>query len=900
MFAISQCFVINSGREIRPHAKYTPIANNSVDLYFTRLFSLLAWHTLEMYYITIGTAHKRDISTFCINADSLYRPPFAHMKNILRDQSLCEQSNTTRRISLVTQNLALPTECQGNMLKCKDKSCVSYDGLYLRQNDCLPSNYVCHTGGQEIRDVNYCLNICTPSDCICPQHNFQCTCGGCIEMILVCDGVINCRDASDELCNLEYIDRENEECTETRLQTLINDKYFCLAFLCFSGECISIRYVNDLLADCSSGQGEDEPLFTQLRENKIYIECSEPDTIPCVPGLPNCFPLNKFCHYDFNVDGNTLWCRDGSHLGDCAAINCSNSYKCPESYCIPVHRVCDGHPDCIHGEDEDRCDEYICEGLLRCTSTRMCVHPVHVCDGISHCPNADDEKMCNVGVCPDGCDCLPQSIICKLRLAGVFPTMRSQAVKHILVIESHIIFPDFHGICNLQKLLILNLSRNHIKAICGALENDCKFYKKLSILDLSYNDIHILRSLCFQDLISLRVLSLAFNPLHTLGAYSLSLSSVTYISIRGTRVNALIKNMITRVDKLEIFDATDTDLSIIDSETEVLLSDSTHLLFNDHRLCCIWKGNARCRSLGNLPRLCPTLLPHLSIGYLVFASGSLLIIINIVAFFVNHQITKIGNLSKLISLLMCVDGILAMYLPFIGAAEIYYNRHIVLYAMEWQQGIPCRFMEVLTATTTMMLLCVSPLLIGLTTQGVTKITLGYYERWRNIIHRLLTSFVIIVITQISFVFVKSFNNISILNEADICNIMGKSQPAHWADVVSISALCILMLVGFLFVSCSAYLFCSHITQVRNDVKKISDNLNSNTHHRRGVYKYMIVLVSVKALDTLPYPLLRIISFVYHLPEDIYLYAVFAYIISESLSNPILFVFRPLLTARRNK
>ena len=501
---MSHCFAVKSSTEIGPNGTLTPTAKRAADLYFVRVFSLLAWHTLHMYYITIGKSHKGDISAFCIAASSFHRPPFAHRENTLRPKSLCDQSNTTIRISLEAQNLTFPTQCHGNMLKCKDGSCVSFDSLCLWRSLCSPSNCACYIGGREIRDVHCCLNVCAPRNCICPQHHFQCTCGGCIIMTQICDGQINCRDASDEFCGLQNIVRKNKKVINTGLDTLISKSYFCLAFLCFSGECISMRYVNDLLADCSSGQGEDEPLFTQLREGKTFVACNEANSFPCVPGLPNCFPLDKLCYYDFDIYGNTLWCRDGSHLGECAAINCTNNCKCPESYCIPVHRVCDGHPDCIHGEDEVGCDEYICEGLLRCSGTRMCVHPIHICDEIKHCPNADDEKMCNVGVCPDGCDCFAQSIICVFKLADAFPMIQSHSVKHISVIKSRLLFPDFSGICNLEELLTLNISRNEINTICDSIEKDCKFYGKLSILDLSYNDIHSLRSLCFQGAVSIR------------------------------------------------------------------------------------------------------------------------------------------------------------------------------------------------------------------------------------------------------------------------------------------------------------------------------------------------------------------------------------------------------------
>ena len=349
-----------------------------------------------------------------------------------------------------------------------------------------------------------------------------------------------------------------------------------------------------------------------------------------------------------------------------------------------------------------------------------------------------------------------------------------------------------------------------------------------------------------------------------------------------------------------IFDIKDTDIRIIDRDAETILSNIAHLVFNDHRLCCLWKDNAHCRYLTNLSSLCPTLLPHRSIGYIVFTIGSFLIVINIIALFANRLLTRTAKLSKLTSLMTCVDIVLASYLPFIGGADMHYSRFFVIYAIEWRQWIFCRCMEVLTATATMTSLIVNCLFIGLTKTGVISITFDVSERWPKIIGVLSSSFLITIITHISFVLAKVSQNISDSSAVNICNVMGNPQPKHWTDVLSIWALCILMVVGFLFVSCSAFSVLNHIVRTGKGVKNISDNRRNNTQNRMSVYNYMIILVTIKSLVTMPYPLLRMVSFLYHLPEDIYLYAILVYIISESLSTPSLSVIRPLLIAQRMK
>ena len=42
--------------------------------------------------------------------------------------------------------------------------------------------------------------MCLPGTCLCPKHHFRYTAGGCLPINFVCDGEMNCKDGSDELC----------------------------------------------------------------------------------------------------------------------------------------------------------------------------------------------------------------------------------------------------------------------------------------------------------------------------------------------------------------------------------------------------------------------------------------------------------------------------------------------------------------------------------------------------------------------------------------------------------------------------------------------------------------------------------------------------------------------------
>ena len=49
----------------------------------------------------------------------------------------------------------------------------------------------------------------------------------------------------------------------------------------------------------------------------------------------------------------------------CLEHECPDRFKCPGTYCIDIHLVCDGIADCPDDADETGCQHYVTAGLLR-------------------------------------------------------------------------------------------------------------------------------------------------------------------------------------------------------------------------------------------------------------------------------------------------------------------------------------------------------------------------------------------------------------------------------------------------------------------------------------------------------------------------------------------------------
>ena len=117
----------------------------------------------------------------------------------------------------------------------------------------------------------------------------------------------------------------------------------------------------------------------------------------CKVGNQECFLQYKRCMFERDIYGSPVHCKSTEHLKFCALHECPDAFKCPDSYCIPVHMVCDNIDDCPNKEDEHGCSNVVdTHGMLRCKSGDIFVHRKHICDDVVHCMDSfADEFHCD-------------------------------------------------------------------------------------------------------------------------------------------------------------------------------------------------------------------------------------------------------------------------------------------------------------------------------------------------------------------------------------------------------------------------------------------------------------------------------------------------------------------------
>ena len=885
----NKCYILKRVKNTWPQIFETL---THIDLeYVIRLFSLICQHTLQHYnFLTTPNYSANTSPKPCIK----FYPsdPYGkYASKIMTRATFCNMSDVNNTYFAESGTQDGKGICKINQYLCHDGTCALQEDVCLNGDTCSTVDCVCYRNDEKIFDAYYCRNACMPSVCHCPPHFFQCSTGGCIQMTFICDGKPQCADASDEFCGTESFPVPHDpQDVHAHDYVLFTNENVCLGYLCYSRYCISIRNVNDLIPDCPGGQAEDEPMFLGMRFHKKYFECRHSEYIPCVVGLPVCFPLDKFCLYDTDKDGKPRWCRNGAHLGECGTIICTNSYKCYESYCIPFHHVCNGHSDCTNGDDEEKCQEYQCQGLLRCRGTRVCVHPSQVCDGEKQCAEGDDEQLCDIMPCPEHCSCLSYSVICSTKFTNQLPLLMTETLKYTSIHSSNLPFPDFQHFNHQKSILYLRLTGNRIRYICKALENRCKFYRKLIILDVSNNSINVLTANCFKYMTSLRVLSLANNPLHTIQHHAFGLLYISYLNIRDTDITELSNDGLPDIKGVDLLDIRGVHLNYLDHSAANYLSNISSVLFDDSRLYCIFRDM---KYQASVLISCPRILPHGYLGYIILAAGISLFSLNLMAIFVHAIFSDNHKNSLLVSFLLACDTALALYGTILGTSDIYYDSHFVFSSSSWHQSGLCRFMKVLSGTATILSLCMWTFITVVTLKGLTKMIfdISCYRRYLLLCLISLGA----VLYNILLVVVQKSDDNSHNSKVHECYFVDGGKFKLSINTLSSVILSILMLVLYLVISFSVLKVIVFIAQTTGDVEKYSGTKgNHGQNQKQKARKVFIDLVLVKSMTNLPYPLLQLASLTTtDIPEEAHLSVIFAFIVLEAFFSPVLLVFKPL-------
>ncbi|XP_077983118.1 uncharacterized protein LOC144437958 [Glandiceps talaboti] len=510
----------------------------------------------------------------------------------------------------------------------------------------------------------------------CPVNAFQCSNGKCISMSFYCDFINQCGDNSDEEtcvyrnCTATEFTCNNGQCIDNQQKCDLVEDCFdssdelscdsCRGFQCYYGDCLPSRTQCDGEKDCVGNEREDE-IGCDVIDSIGQCQLAE---LECANG--HCIDRQLMCIYDVDKYGYEVGCRDVTHLRNCELFTCPVAmFKCPNSYCIPLHRRCDNVKDCPDGYDEQHCESYSCPGDFQCHATKTCVSLSELCDGIKQCQYGDDELLCDTK-CPPGCLCHGLTFECVgLQMAALPQRLHKDARKLVFtgnnLTMSDVDFHDF------KMLAELDLSNNSITEI-----QPMKFYPlvNLYLLNLNSNAITYLNDYTFIGLVQLKELHLSQNGIS-------KITDEAFQGLRSVQLLSLVGNL-------------------FDVDNDVLFRPMVQLQYmytDSYKYCCMvtkYQSVEICTPGVDVFSSCEDLMANKVLRAFVWILGLLALVGNI---FVVAWRIKENDLKKVPSLLVwnlaIADFFMGLYMLIIASADMFYRGVYVRFDEVWRKSILC-------------------------------------------------------------------------------------------------------------------------------------------------------------------------------------------------------------------
>ena len=528
-----------------------------------------------------------------------------------------------------------------------------------------------------------------------------------ISGISVDSGHVDCpADTSDESDS----GRKQDKCSPLHHKSLETEtKYKCVHFVktlcpknflaivlftCKSGKAVSKQFVDDLISDCGA-DAEDEHFYKSLLLSGIQYKCNISAQIPCVSGHNRCHSVDDICVYKLDEFNILVPCRNGGHMQECQNFTCNAKYKCPSSYCLPFGYVCNGIWDCPNGDDEKiiMCNKKgNCIGMFQCKNSHICIHLREICDNQLDCIQGDDEFLCalhNIS-CPGFCKCLYFAVACENATKVIGLRIHSPFLS-LYIKETPITNPHF--LQTWTETIIITLINNSLYTFCDVVSN----HPCLTTLNIKHNSLCFLSTDCFCNISKLKLLELSHNQIGVIRTKAFrNLPAVHFLNLSNNNLCDLGNDIFFQVGGLKHVSILSNLFPVYINRKTFLHTKIKLLESNDHHICCTLPEQTLCSVKMPWYASCSRLLPSLSMVVPLSTITAVILLTNMASVgFAAHSIKlSKGKNDKTIFELFSLfinssDTLCGVYFLILLCFHAHYKDKFFLHENLWQNSWSC-------------------------------------------------------------------------------------------------------------------------------------------------------------------------------------------------------------------
>ena len=337
--------------------------------------------------------------------------------------------------------------------------------------------------------------------------------------------------------------------------------------------------------------------------------------------------------------------------------------------------------------------------FVESTLTQNCLSHQYVCDGIPDCYHGDDEFDCHHHLCPTGCVCNNYIIHCEgEHLRHIPQTSTSQLyillANNTLTIDEATL--DFH-----KSILKIDLSHNHLMRLNNTFRNQ----SLLEHINISHNEIVYIARSHFETLTYLKVLDISYNRIRRLTDQIMyGLSSLIALDCSSNGLTYIGKHIFQNNISLQTVYLQGNDLSrkriSLDAFSGIRFIDT--LILDETYMCCFILSYNSCTPLSSdaetLPRVCSPLLETTLVKLVCWGYGVVSLACNALAFGIQVAKHKKEPSPRNVILIQqhLSDLFIGIHLLVVGLADSWYGSNYFIHQPDWMEGSICYFMTVLS------------------------------------------------------------------------------------------------------------------------------------------------------------------------------------------------------------